>query len=227
MPIPQDKFEDAIALLGQQFRQQLDIQARVVRTTPDALLKAVVADLLGEEHRADGRALEWLVRLRLYDCGVSSNEPVADSDDKLEDHLPGTTKHRGLPAVAAWIVELASDYHGAPCAGLDRATLRRKLSSLRTMLSNRNDGTGVLRANYQVLQYGVTRHMAVRCDVVRADRVVAEVARKMPSIARAEAGRSLNFGDERKLLAPEREAQPPKLGNERKMPAVVPHNRKN
>ena len=184
MGTPQEKLEATIESLTCEFNEQLRVHAHSVNTTQDALLKAVIANLLGEDYRADGRAHMWRARLRLYDYSRPLDEPEADSDEPLTPDRPGETVHRGLPAVISWIAELASKYHGAPCAGLDSMSLRRKLKTLRTMMAYRKDGTGTLRADYQVLENGCIRHMLARCDVQRADGAIEEEVRKMPRIVR-------------------------------------------
>ncbi len=169
MPTPQETYETAVATLGRQFREQLIASSRTAGTTPDTLLKAVVSELLGEEDRHDGRARIWRVRLRLYDYATGLIEPVADSDEGLEPHMPGETQIRGLAGVVDWIRELACNFHGVACTGLDKRALRGKIGNLRTMMANRGDGTGVIRADYQVMVGETQRHMLARCDVQKVD----------------------------------------------------------
>jgi hypothetical protein len=170
MTTPHANYEHTVTVLSNQFREQLTAHAMLVRATPDTLLKAVIAELLGEESRGDGRAREWYVRLRLYDYGSGLQEPIADSDEGLSPELPGTYKVRGLPNVIKWIGETAAHFHGTSCPGLDGRSLGGKLGGLRTMMSNRGDHTGVLRADYQVMNGGVVRYMLARCDVQRVGR---------------------------------------------------------
>lgn len=184
MPNPNDAYEAAVTALGQHFREQITSQAALANTTPETLLNAVMGELFGEERRADGRAREWRVRARLYDYENGLNDPVADSDPDLSPELPGATIIRGMPAIIPWLGELASTYHGVACPGLDRRTLRGKIGNLRTMMTNRGDGTGDFRADYQVVVGGRIRDMRARCDVCRADSVPDPISRMLPKLIR-------------------------------------------
>lgn len=180
MPTPQENYETEIALIGDQFRELLDAHAARMSTNVDTLLKAVVADMLGEDARADGRAREWRIRLLLYSYAHGLEEPEADTDPDLELGQPGTIIFRGLEAVRIYIAETASKHHDAACIGLDQNTLKRKERSLRTMMAYRQDGTGTLRADYQVhTAYGI-RYMMARCDVIQVGKEVPVPARKIP-----------------------------------------------
>jgi len=86
----------------------------------------------------------------------------------------------GLPAVGDWIIELASSFHGAVCAGLDAGNIKRKISTLRVNLSHRHDDTGTLKVEYEVIARFGTKHMLARCDVRRADFMPADPSRKLP-----------------------------------------------
>ncbi len=170
MTSPHDTYEKTVAVLSGQFRDQLTAHAMLARTTPETLLKAVISELVGEEERGDGRAREWYVRLRLYSYTNGLQEPLADTDEGLPPDHHGTTKIRGLPNVIKWIAEMASHFHGTSCPGLDGRSLGGKLGGLRTMMSNRGDNTGVLRADYQVMRGDAVQYMLARCDVQRVGR---------------------------------------------------------
>lgn len=175
----QRAIDDAIsALMG----QAQDGAATLSQTYPigahDALrlITDGLRDRVAGGHTAaapDGRAGTWRVRLCLYD--QTSPDPVADTDPDTTPGEPGAMCLRSLQSVGAWIVENATTYHGAPCIGLDDATLARRLRSLRVQMSNRRDGTGTLRLHYSVTEPGkfgaepTTAQMLARCEIVRED----------------------------------------------------------
>jgi hypothetical protein len=171
MPTHQEHYETAIAALADSFRDSIVKQAIQVNVTEDALTKAVVGELLGEERVADGRAHEWRIRLRLYDLS-RPHDPQADTDPNLSPELPGTMIVRGLPAIAKLIADHASAFHGAACAGLETTVLKRRIKSLRTQLSNRGEGTGTMTVDYEVQGRIGSRYMTARCDVQRIERGV-------------------------------------------------------
>lgn len=103
-------------------------------------------------NEADGRAARWRVRVRLYNDARPS-EPEADSDPDLPADAPGATILHGLPAVAEHLAVLAATFHRQACAGLDDATLRHRLKSLRPTLSRRG-GDAVWRVPYKIFQAG-------------------------------------------------------------------------
>lgn len=128
-------------------------------------------DVTGE---ADGRAQRWRVRVRLYNA-ARMDEPEADSDPDLAPERNGATILAGLPAVADHLAALASGFHKQACAGLDAATLRHKLKSLRPTISRRG-GDAVWRVPYRVFQAGDAFHgesreqdWLARVDVERVD----------------------------------------------------------
>lgn len=169
-PCPHETFEAAIAELGNQFREQLSRHAQRLNVGDDALLKAVVSDLPGEDARADGRARDWRVRMFIFDYARGLDEPVANTDPELGLGLPGTLVLRGLPAVMKYIAKTTSDFHGAACVGLDQNTLKRKLNTLRTMMAYRQDGTATLRIDYQVHNSSGIRYMFIRRDIVQVGK---------------------------------------------------------
>jgi hypothetical protein len=71
---------------------------------------------------------------------------------------------KGLPDVAAWLIEVATDYHGEQCGGLDMMRLRHRLKALRPTLSRRG-GNAVWRVPY-VCTRG---EWSARCDIVRVN----------------------------------------------------------
>lgn len=105
---------------------------------------------------ADGRAARWRVRVRLYN-DVRPDEPEADSDPDLPPEAMGVTILNGLPAVAEHLATLASVFHCQAPAGLDDATLRHRLKSLRPTISRRG-GDAVWRVPYKIFQAGDTFH---------------------------------------------------------------------
>lgn len=149
-------------------------EATALNVSPIGLSQSVRAAL--DEMRVginDNRAVGWNARLRLY-LASNLSDVVADSDEGRPQKHPGDTVLRGLPTVCAWVADLASAHHKAPCAGLDPSTLRRKLASLRTQISQRGDGTGTLRTYYTVMRsarFGAQEEirMFARCDVTRED----------------------------------------------------------
>lgn len=95
----------------------------------------------------DKRAQAWRVRIRLYRAGQSV--PEADTDPELPEGAAGSTVLSGLPAVAEELASLAALFHGQPCAGLEAATLERRIASLRVSLQ-RGSGAAVWSVPYQV-----------------------------------------------------------------------------
>lgn len=120
----------------------------------------------------DGRAALWRARLRLYRA-ADNREPVADSDAGKDAGQAGETLHLTLPALCHWISELASNYHGTPLIGMDPRTLKSKERTVRTQMSLRKDGTGVLTIDYR----SQDEDMIARCDIVRVTQTDAETAR--------------------------------------------------
>ena len=171
---PQTAYNAKVQEIAATISDMLIHEATALNVSPIGLGQSVRAAL--DEMRIgvnDNRAAGWHVRLRLY---LASNlaDVVADSDEGRPQKHPGDTVLRGLPTMCDWIAELASAHHKAPCAGLDPATLRRKLASLRTQISQRGDGTGTLRTYYTVMgpaRFGDRQEirMFARCDVTRED----------------------------------------------------------
>ena len=169
MSTPQQKYETMVATLSEQIMDKLKLSAHEAYTTPATLLSAVVARLVGEDARSDGREREWRARRMLFDYRNMS-EPVGDSDYGVPYGSPGETIIRGLPNVLEWISELASHYHNAPCFGLEKHVLLRKLAGLRVQMANRGDNTCTLRVNYSVEGWPEPRRMFLRCDIERMGR---------------------------------------------------------
>lgn len=163
----QKDYEFRLEQLASEIRTIITNAAAQTGLPYETLVKSVITML--DTTGRDGRALQWRVRLRLYDAADGYVNVIADSDDGVPHDQMGATVIHGLPAVASWIAELSAAHHKAPCAGLDSASLRRKLASLRTQLSYRKDGTGTLRAEYQVMSGERLRYMVARCDVERVD----------------------------------------------------------
>jgi hypothetical protein len=111
----------------------------------------------------DARTVNWCVRIRLYDMR-QPNEVQADTDPDLPPGHDGTMIRHGLPGVAEWLIEVATEYHGEQCGGLDMMRLRHRLKGLRPTLSRRG-GNGVWRVPY-VCSRG---EWSARCDVVRVN----------------------------------------------------------
>jgi hypothetical protein len=169
MTTEHEKYETMIATLGRQFRESIALQAAQFGVTDEAMTKAIVLNLLGEERFTDGRAQEWQVRVRIYD-NANSIDPLVESDPDLHPAQPGRTIVRGLGSVAKLIVDQVTAYHGTVCPGLEPQVLARKIRTLRTQMSYRGDGTGTFRAAYEVPSKFGSRYMTVRCDVQRVDR---------------------------------------------------------
>lgn len=92
----------------------------------------------------DGRAVTWRARIRLYDA---RDEVVADTDAERDAAAPGSVVVAGLPALAQELAALCEAFHG-PCEGLDEATLKHALKSLRPTLSRRG-GNAAWRVAYR------------------------------------------------------------------------------
>lgn len=111
----------------------------------------------------DGRQAHWRIRVRLFASG-NMDEAVADSDADLPADSPGTTVLAGLPGVAEHLGALVANYHGAPGAGLDTASMAHRLKGLRPTLS-RNKGKATWRVGYEVPQ----GEFVARVDILRED----------------------------------------------------------
>lgn len=129
-----------------------DIEKLPLQPCYDRLVASFAAQRQGSVAESDARARRWRVRVRLYNM-LQPDEPQADSDPDLAADKPGETVLAGLPEVAHHLAELATQFHGGPCTGLDHATLRHRLKSLRPTLS-RNDGTARWRVPYSIHQDG-------------------------------------------------------------------------
>ena len=116
----------------------------------------------------DGRSASWRVRVRLFPAGSTYSrlvDPVADTDPELpRDALTGSATITGLPAVAEYVADLASHYHGAPCVGLDGPAMRHKLKGLRPTISRRG-GNATWRLHYR----SCGREWLACVDVVRVE----------------------------------------------------------
>lgn len=151
--------------------------AKAGNVSYEAFSQAVIRALANVT--GDGRTVDWSARLRIYAAPFdNSAEPQADTDAAALASEPGATIFAGLPAIGEWIVALASQHHNAPCVGLDAVQIARKIKGLRTQLSQRGDGTGVLRVRYTVSHGGIDALYMARCDVARLDKLPP--ARRMP-----------------------------------------------
>lgn len=158
---------------------EADLAGEHPETLRKAVLEAIAADVSPDFR--DGRAAPWRVRVRLYDA-KDLTTAEADTDPELPGTEPGATEMYGLPRAATFAAETATRYHNAACAGLQPAALNRKVSSLRTQLSNGKKDSGWFNADYSVIEFHGheqrPRQMTLRCDVTRATAV--EPARRMP-----------------------------------------------
>lgn len=123
----------------------------------------------------DGRAATWLCRFRIYSDRDAFIEPLADSDDELDAGAAGTTRIKGLRAVADYAVQIAGLFHDnpGPLVGLDGDTLDMKVNGLRPTLSRRG-GNAVWRLYYNTprsVKPSDPRHFAylIRIDLERAE----------------------------------------------------------
>lgn len=178
-------YRDDVRRFGDAFEEQLRNTAQRIADNHKRPLAVVYQDVMRETRSrlatsddtnpADNRAALWRARVRLY-IEDRPNEPEADSDDDLPPEAPGTTTCQGLPAVAHLLAELAHGFHNAACSGLDMATLRHRLKSLRPTLSRRG-GDAVWRVPYEVAakdKFGDGTHVEkwlARVDVERVKGV--------------------------------------------------------
>lgn len=152
-----------------------DAHYHVQRAWTDRLKKLKPHEAV--DYRDDGRAAAWRVRLMLWRIGPQGQEDlVADSDPGAaysQHHTdPGQTILYGLPAVAAWVLDLCTMYHGgATLDGIDLASLLHKTKSLRVALSN-SGGHSSWRIRYTATskprQTDNTSHNALR-DLARSE----------------------------------------------------------
>lgn len=129
-------------------------------------LRVRIAKRTATEESQDGREAYWRTRVRLFKPG-SKGEPEADSDPDLGADMPGSQVIAGLPGVAAYLLELATGFHGGPCVGLDMEKLKHRLKGLRPTLSRRG-GNGVWRVPYH--PGGALGEWLARVDVERVQQ---------------------------------------------------------
>lgn len=120
----------------------------------------------------DGRAVAWRVRVQLQ--RAERPDVVADTDPQLRLDEGGTEVVRGLPAVAAMVADICTAYHvGKVVEGLDEATLRHALKSIRPTIS-RTGGEAIWRPRYTVTT-PASEAGALRSDAPRIEEWVARV----------------------------------------------------
>lgn len=159
-------------------RKAVLVHAEKLNVSFDGLMGDLLREL--RESDSDGRAIKWSARLRLYDL-EHPNDPVADSDPDTPPGEPGEMVFHGLPGVADWVIELAAQYHQAPCVGLTAKYFATKIKGLRTQMSSRKDNTGVLRIEYTIQRKDLALiYMLARVDVVRLGEGPVAEKRKMP-----------------------------------------------
>jgi hypothetical protein len=132
-----------------------DALTHLRRVWVDHLKSAKASD--GADYAYDGRVASWRVRLIIWrtDQHDQPAERLADTDPRAEfspsSIAPGETVLFGLPAVAAWSLDMITQAHPAPATleGVDAVTLAAKLKSLRVTLS-KSGGKTVWRLRYSV-----------------------------------------------------------------------------
>lgn len=127
------------------------------------------ATITDAQAKLDQRTQRWRIRIRLYD-EEQIGDPVADSDPELAPDKLGETVLNGLPAVAEHLAALAFGYHQVECVGLDEATLRHRLKSIRPTLSRRG-GDGTWRVPYATYDkaFDRDRKWLARVDIQREE----------------------------------------------------------
>lgn len=147
-------------------------EAKLIDVSPRTLHKEVAA-VLGENAIGDGRACDWYVRVRLWDSTSVNADPEADTDPDAPADYRGKEIVHGLPSAAHFAAEMASKYHKTAPSGIGAAILKRKISSLRTQLSNSKRDNGWFNADYEVVEtkFGSSylRRMLLRCDVTKVN----------------------------------------------------------
>lgn len=118
---------------------------------------------LSRSAKPDSRAAMWRMRVRLYP-DARPGDPAADSDPELPVDAPGAGVVAGLPGVAEELAALATAFHKGAVTGLEEATLRHSLRSLRPTL-HRRGGNAAWRVPYQVAGAG----WLARVDVERVE----------------------------------------------------------
>ena len=186
-------YEKAISEIVTRICTDVTVIAKAIQVPAPSLLQSVIVHLRETSTTGpglDARASWWRARARIYTASDGFLEALADSDPNLSPDDVGSEALASLPAVATWARDLAQAYHTTPCAGLDEITLRRKVSSLRTQMSHRANGTGILRIPYTVTNTlsavpigraaveADVRHMLLRVDIMRAEQ--APALRRLP-----------------------------------------------
>jgi len=116
--------------------------------------------------KPDGRTTQWRARIRLYDA-TRADDPIADTDAESPPDAAGEKIFDGLPAIAAELHVLATQFHGSHCYGLELETLQHSLKSLRPTIARRG-GDAVWRLKYTTIDTALgVRAYAARVDVVR------------------------------------------------------------
>jgi hypothetical protein len=165
MTIQQSTYEQQVQLVANETRNLSTLHAMETGTAPDAFLRDVIAEL--QTVPVHSRAKGWHARFRIYTADDAFSDVLWDSDRELAADQPGATIFAGLPAVTARARELAIVYHGLPLQGVTNANLTRKVTTLRTYLSNGQHSAGTMRIPYST--YGsVVKHWLMRIDVERA-----------------------------------------------------------
>lgn len=116
-----------------------------IGVTPLELLKTALRNF---DVTNDGRAVDWIARLRLYTGAMEDAE--ADSDPDLPPDAQGTEVVKGLVSVCYWAAALARNYHQGVDLGLGfEEEFTKRISTVRPALS-RNDGVATWRIPYMV-----------------------------------------------------------------------------
>jgi len=146
--------------LAEHLAQKITELSKKIGLSEHALTNALSDYILGEENRKWGRERLWRVRIELY-RDHPGTEPFFDSDPHSPCDAPGDVVQLGFQAVEDYVVEIITKRHKVPCAGLDSTTLKRKLSSLRSMMANRRDGSGNFKIQYETSdKWGTQRYIA-------------------------------------------------------------------
>ncbi len=130
------------------------------------------------EGMADGRAVWWRYRVRLFDNhapGVKgARDPIADSAEGHHPDAPGVDIGRGTRTILGLTAIAATEFHGGQVLlGMDGATLDMKERGIRSTIYRNKDHATVripydTRESWSESKEHKPRYQA-RVDLVRAD----------------------------------------------------------
>lgn len=184
---PHEVLVFTVTKISQQMQSLIEQEAALIGVSTRLLLDHVGKAMMDPTTNTfrDGRAVDWRARIRIYD-EAKMDQPEGDTDPDLPADAPGAMVLHGLPSVLGVVMDVVSRHHGSAALGINRASLQRKIASLRTQISNARRDSGKFTVDYQVVEHkfgrAMDRNMTLRCDVVRVQHGAAIEPRRMPIV---------------------------------------------